>query len=144
VAWVATQANGQIVYEEQFYASGVTYLVGTIGLLKDSVHRAIVRRIAVTSLGLALHPGEKPAPAKFPQTSTSLEEAAAPLPTTMMSLGSPAVAVSPSHTARAAALSRTAAAAALLAPNGIQSVSWQIAEPSGHFDWPGYLHNVYK
>jgi len=135
VAWAATDSNGQMVYEEQFYASAVTYLIGTVGLLKDSVHRAIVRRIAVTSLELALHPGGQPRPTKFPQTSTSLEEAAAPLPTTLVSLGNPVMAASSSH---------VVSAVGLLTPSGIQAVEWHVAEPSEQFDWEGYLRNIYK
>ena len=50
VAWAATNSKGEMIYHEQFYASKAGYLIGTIGLLKDSVHKAIVRRIATTSV----------------------------------------------------------------------------------------------
>ena len=53
VAWAAVNAAGQIVFEEQFYAPGAGAYVGTIGGLKDAVHKAIVRRVATTSLYLA-------------------------------------------------------------------------------------------
>ena len=135
VAWAATTSRGDILYDEQFYASGSGYLVGTIGLLKDSVDRAIVRRIAVTSLELVLHPAEKPAPAKFPQTSTSLEEAAAQLPSTMVSMGNASMAAFPN---------RAVSTVGLFTPNGIQTIEWHVAEPSQQFDWEGYLHNVSK
>jgi len=135
VAWAATTSTGDILYEEQFYASGYGYLVGTIGLLKDSVDRVIVRRIAVTSLELALHPGARPPPAKFPQTSTSLEEAAAQLPSTMVSMGNASMAAFPNH---------AVSTVGLLTPNGIQTIEWHVAAPSQEFDWQGYLRNIYK
>jgi hypothetical protein len=63
-------------------------LIGTIGGLKDAVHEAIVRRIATTSLALAADPAAAhPRPTTFDKTSTSLDEAVARLPKTMVSLG---------------------------------------------------------
>jgi hypothetical protein len=56
VSWAATESDGKLIYNEQFYAPGEVYFIGTIGLLKDAVHKAIVHRIATASLALAAGP----------------------------------------------------------------------------------------
>ena len=134
VAWAATTPRGSVIYEEQFYASDAVYLFGTIGLLKDSVHKAIVRRIATTSLAIAQDPAASPQPRKFDKTSTSFEEAASRLPQSMVSLGDPALASFPKS---------TVSAVGLITPSGVSTIKWKVADPSGAFDWTGYLNKLY-
>jgi hypothetical protein len=126
VAWAATTPQGTLLFEEQFYAS---HLVGTLGLLKDEVHRAIVERIATTAFLLAADPAASRLPRAFPLTPTALDEAASRLPRTMVSMGVPGP--------------RAIGLVGILVPNGILTVQWEVATPSEHFDWKGYLKKVY-
>lgn len=123
VAWAATNSKGALIFEEQFYASKKVYL-GTIGLLKDSVHKAIVRRIATGSLALASGlSAESLRPTSFDDTFTSLEEAATNLPSKMVSL---------------------APILGLVIPSGVSTVKWEVAKPSENFDWHGFLKELYS
>ena len=135
VTWAATESGGKLGYHEQFYASEAVYLVGTIGLLKESVHKAIVRRIATTSLALAGGPAAaKARQTTFDNTYTSLEEATSHLPQTMVSMGIPSLAAVPVP---------GVSAVGVLTPSGISTVQWNVAKPSEEFDWQGYLGNLY-
>lgn len=134
VAWAATDSDGKLIFHEQFYAAESVYLVGTIGLLKESVHKAIVLRIATTSLALAAGPAaEKARPTTFDNTYTTLEEAASQLPKTMVSMGVPFP----------TAISPTASVVGILTPNGVLTVQWNAAKASRDFDWQGYLGKLY-
>jgi hypothetical protein len=75
VTWTATNPQGKQIFEEQFYAAKAIYLIGTIGYLKDLVHRAIVRRIATRALTLVASPGAARTPSFDENTSTSLADA---------------------------------------------------------------------
>jgi len=135
VAWAAASSQGKLIYKEQFYAWDAGYLVGTIGLLKDFVHKAIVRRIATTSMAIASDPAAaSPWPTTFKNTSTSIEEAASHLPRTMVSLGDPFLMAFPAPGIRAVGL---------LTPSGVSIVQWEVAKPSENFDWQGYLGKLY-
>jgi hypothetical protein len=135
VVWAATEPQGKLVYQEQFYASEAVYFIGTIGLLKDSVHKAIIRRIATTSLALASDPAAASTrPTTFENTSTSFEEAAARLPKTMVSMGGPWLMASPFP---------VVTALGALIPSEIATVQWGVANPSDNFDWQGYLEKLY-
>jgi hypothetical protein len=134
VAWAATTPQGSLIYKEQFYASESGYLVTTIGLIKDSVHMAIVRRIATTSLALARNGATSLKPRQFDKTSTSYEEAASRLPQTMISMGNPSLAAFPD---------RAVSVLGLLTPSGVSKVEWRVASPSEAFDWTGYLAKLY-
>jgi hypothetical protein len=133
VAWAATNARGDVIYEEQFFAWSAGYLATTIGLIKDSAHIHLVRRIATISLALAAEPEVSPLPSAFKNTSTSLEEAVSDLPSTLVSMGDPNLAAFP-----AGAVS----VVGLLTPSGVQTVEWRTANPSGEFDWHGYLSKL--
>jgi hypothetical protein len=158
VAWAATGSNRTLIYEEQFYASDAGYLIGTIGLLKDSVHEAIVRRIATTSLALAADPAAAhPRPTTFDKTSTSLDEAVARLPRVieMVPLGVPTP-ISP-ILGGLANWPLVAAPAFVLGTlieiivfdggpfrrSGESTMQWEVANPSDNFDWQGYLEKLY-
>ncbi|WP_054032047.1 hypothetical protein [Desulfatitalea tepidiphila] len=134
VVWAATTPKGSVIYEEQFYASDAAYLVTTIGLIKDSVHKAIVRRIATTALAIAQDSAANIQSIKFDKTSTSFEESAARLPKTMVSLGDPSLMVFPEL---------ALGVVGLLTPSGVSTVEWRVADPSGAFDWTGYLNKLY-
>lgn len=134
VAWAATTPGGSVIYEEQFYASDTGYLLTTIGLIKDSVHKAIVRRIATTALAISRDPASSSQPRKFDKTSTSFEEAASHLPQSMVSLGDPVFTSFPNS---------TVTAVGLLIPSGVATIKWKVADPSGAFDWTGYLNKLY-
>jgi hypothetical protein len=130
VAWAATTADGKILYQEEFYASKAGYLITTTGLLKDSVHKAIVRRIATIAMALA---SRRSLPSRFEGTSISLEEAVSHVPRTLMSLGNPSLAAFPD---------KFVGLVGLFTPSGEKIVQWEIAKPSDHFDWRGYLDKL--
>ncbi len=135
VAWAATSSDGRLIFQEQFYAAGSIYLVGTIGGLKDTVHRAIVRRIATTSMVLAVDPVFiGPLPLQLENTSASLEEAISRLPGTMVSLGAPHLASSSEPFYMIIGL---------LTPSEVTTIQWEVAKPSEIFDWHGYLEKLY-
>ena len=135
VAWAATDSQGKLIYQEQFYASDAVYLIGTIGRLKDSIHKAIIRRIATTSVALATSPGAASArPITFEYTSTTFEEAATRLPKTMVQMGNPYMMAFP-HPA--------VMVIGALRPHDIATVQWDVAKPSEDFDWQGYLAKLY-
>jgi hypothetical protein len=135
VTWAASESEGKLIYHEQFYASEAVYFIGTIGLLKESVHKAIVRRIATTSLALAAGPAAAEArPTTFDNTYTSLEEAVSRLPQTMVSMGHPSLFVFPDP---------VVSLVTLLTPSGVLPVQWTVVKPSQDFDWQGYLGKLY-
>ena len=134
VAWAATTPKGSVIYEEQFYASDAAYLITTIGLIKDSVHKAIVRRIATTTLAIAQDSAASTQSKRFDKTSTSFEESAARLPKSMVSLGDPSLMVFPNL---------ALGVVGLLTPSGVSTIKWRVAEPSEAFDWTGYLNKLY-
>jgi hypothetical protein len=129
VAWAATTSKGSVIYEEQFYAFDSGYLVTTIGLIKDSVQKAIVRRIATTSLEIALDPATTTHQRKFDKTSTSFKEAVSRLPKSMVSLGDPAL--------------MTLSVIGAIIPSGKVTIEWKEADLSEAFDWSGYLKKFY-
>jgi len=129
VAWAATTSKGSVIYKEQFYAFDAGYLVTTIGHIKDSVQKAIVHRIATTSLEIAQDPATTTKPRKFDKTSTSFEEAVSCLPKSMVSMGDPAT--------------MTFSFIGLLIPSGKATIAWKMAELSEAFDWSGYLNKLY-
>lgn len=131
VAWAATSPQGTLIFEEQFYASHVAYLVATLGLIKDEVHKAIVGRIATTALALAADPtATSRRPPTFENTSTSVAEAAARLPRALVSMGVP---LGPSPVGLVG----------ILVPSGMATIQWEVAKPSEAFDWQGYLDRLY-
>ena len=44
ISWSLSSGAGNIVYQEQFYATSSAFLVGTLGGMKDTVNKAIVQR----------------------------------------------------------------------------------------------------
>jgi hypothetical protein len=135
VAWAATDSQGKLIYQEHFYASDAVYLIGTIGRLKDSVHKAIIRRIATTSMALASGPeAARARPTTFENTSTSFEEAASRLPRTMVSMGNPYTVAFPHF---------MVSVLGLMIPSGVSTVEWDATIPSEDFDWQGYLGKLY-
>lgn len=139
VAWAATDSKGKMIYHEQFYSSNEVYMIGTVGLLKDSVHRAIVRRIIKISIYLASgrgDPGGKQTAnketysftqANFMDTYTSFEEALLHVPQQLISVQS----VSPKFIN-------------VLGSTVSSQVGWQYAIPPEEFNWKKYLHGLYK
>jgi hypothetical protein len=134
VTWAATTPKGAPIYEEQFYASDAGYMITTIGFIKDSVHKAIVRRIASTSLAIAQDSVAGRKARTFDKTSPLIEEAIARLPKTMVSLGDPGLMAFPD---------RAAGVVGLLTPSGMSTIEWRVAQPSKAFDWAGYLKRLY-
>lgn len=132
VTWALAKSDGELIYQEQFFASDSMHLIGTIGGLKDSVHKATVRRIATTALMLA---AEKVQPMTFDNTYATHEEAAARLPQTMVSMGAPPVMAFP-HLA--------VGMVGALTPSGVSNPQWAATKPSQDFDWRGYLQEYYK
>lgn len=118
VAWAATNSQGSVIYREQFYASEAGRFVGTVGSIKDAVHKTIVRRIAAISYALAAGQAGNDLPTTFENTSTSFEEASAGLPRLMVSL-SPA------------------------GLSGANHILWELARAPEVFDWQQYLEKQY-
>ena len=144
VAWAATFAQGTLIFQEQFYAADAGYLIGTIGLLKDAVHKAIVRRIATTALALASGPAAaERRPTTFDNTSTSLEEATSRLPRALVSLGDPGLMAFPS-TPMIPAVGNVVKIVGATSVSGVSRIQWELANPSEKFDWGGYLQKVYS
>jgi len=133
VAWAATTPKGELIYEEQFYASDSGVLFGTIGLMKDSVHKAIVRRIVTTALVIVGDGATGIQPRQFENTSTSFEEAVSRLPGKMVSLGNPPF----------MPLSPLESAIGVLTPSGVSMVNWGVATPPKAIDWTGHLAKLY-
>jgi hypothetical protein len=131
VTWAAVAQGQTIVFSEQFYTAGSTAFVGTTGGVKDSVHRAIVRRIATTSTYLAAGPAIANArPQEFAGTYTELDDAIAGLPETLVSMGNPAAMASPSP---------LESVPGLFEISGAQGIPWQAARPPAEFDWSASL-----
>lgn len=136
IAWAASNAQGEPVFQEEFYASDSVHFIGTVGGLKDDVHRAIVRRIAVTTLALASGPAAAAArPTTFEKTSTSFEEAAARVPKTMVTMGNAFLMSSGNNT--------LLVVGALLPQKVASNIQWATAKQSQDFDWQGYLEKLY-
>lgn len=76
VAWAMTDANGELVYHEQFYAADSVHLWGTIGRLKEHVHQGIVARVLGSARSIAS--GGDPVTAQY--TFADFDAAAAGLP----------------------------------------------------------------
>jgi len=134
VAWAVTNSQGKLIFDEQFYAWGSGYLVTTVGAIKTSVHRNMVRRIATITMALASDlAGADFPPATFDNTSTSLEEAISRLPQTLVSMGNPVLVSFPNS---------TVSTIGYLTPSGILNVQWEVVKASENFDWQGYLENI--
>jgi hypothetical protein len=133
VTWAAVTPSGQIVFQEQFYAPGSVAYVGTIGGLKDAVHRSIVRRIATTSLYLAAgHAVAGASPTEYPGTYSTLDEAIEVPPEVLVSRGDPnAMASSDPWTSVPGLFAVTAAG----------GPPWRAAKPPTDFDWEAFLRS---
>jgi hypothetical protein len=80
VAWALTAPDASLVYHEQFYAKSYVRLWGTLGGIKDDVHRGIVQRVLAAAVRLAASGGtEDPHPAAE-YTFDTFEKAIAGLP----------------------------------------------------------------
>lgn len=134
VNWAAVKPAGEIAFAEQFYAADFVAYVGTVGGIKDSVHRAIVRRIATTALYLTAEPAAATAlPTAYAGTYESLEDAIASLPAVLRSLGNPGAMATPNPVEAVAGAFETRGAAA---------IPWQAARPREDFDWAAYLSST--
>jgi hypothetical protein len=88
VDWCAARNDGTAIYRDVFYAAYSKMLLATLGSGKAAVNRAIVRRVAESSLLLAAGvPADGSLPRKLEGTYETLEEAAATLPSHMASAG---------------------------------------------------------
>lgn len=131
VAWAAAASSGQIVFQEQFYAPGSLAYVGTIGGLKDAVHRSIVQRIATMSLYLAAGPAIAGSqPTEFPGTYSTLDEAMEVTPAELVSLGNPGAMAHPNP---------SVAVGGLFAVSAAGAPPWEAARPPADFDWTAFL-----
>ena len=92
IDWCIARSDGLPVYREIFYAANRMRFIGTLGMIKDSVHRDAVRRVAESSLALAGQTaGTVTLPRRVPGTFESLEDALAELPESVRSWGAPFV-----------------------------------------------------
>ena len=115
VSWAAV-AGDAIVFTDDFYVSMQKSDGGkTLGRLKELLNRAIVQRIAETSVRLAgAQAAEGVSPAGVAHTYSTVAEAAAPLPKRLVSfLGLPPVAK--------------------------KGMDWTDGAPTAPFDWPEEL-----
>lgn len=84
VDWCAADSNSRVLFQDTFYAAhycGRFPDICTLGMNKDVVHEAIVKRIAQDALAIAT--GGKPAERKVERTHAHFEAAAAVVPKTM-------------------------------------------------------------
>lgn len=79
VAWALVDPSGEIVFEEQFYASDYAKLNRTLGGLKDNVHEAIAGRILTVAVRAATRTGLDAIP-PVERAHDSYESAVAALP----------------------------------------------------------------
>jgi len=89
IDWCLARSDGLPVYRELFYATDRMRFIGTLGMIKDSVHRAIVRRISESSLVLAGLPPPSKLPRTVAGTFDDLDGALATLPESVRSWGAP-------------------------------------------------------
>ena len=88
VDWCAARKDGTLLYRELFYATDYGQFVGTLGGLKNTVHRAIVGRIAESGLVIASRNNtELTLPRKTEHTFDKLEDALKTLPESAQSWG---------------------------------------------------------
>ena len=127
VAWAMVNPDGQVIYSSQFYAAGAMVYLGTVGGVKNEIHKAIVRRIATTALYVAADPASAvPRPTEFERSYEELDDAIANLPVVMLSRGDPygMAAGDPG---------------ALFVVSAIERIQWEEAKPPTDFDWAAYL-----
>lgn len=88
VDWCAALGSGNPLYGEVFYSANQSQLASTLGAVKDNVHRAIVGRIAESSLLLAARGDSAPTlPQVTDGTFDQLEDALNTLPESVASAG---------------------------------------------------------
>jgi hypothetical protein len=88
VDWCAARKDGTLLYREIFYAANSGMFIGTLGSMKDTVHRSIVGRIAESSLLLASrNRAVLTLPRNTKGTFDKLEDARKTLPGSVASLG---------------------------------------------------------
>ncbi len=80
VAWCAAYDSQNIIYHEEFYAADSGELIYTIGMIKNSIHEAIVNRIARNAFLLSSNLGNEFIPASVQNTYLSFDEAVSTLP----------------------------------------------------------------
>jgi hypothetical protein len=83
VDWCVADRDNRILFQETFYATSSARLIGTVGGVKDAVNRAIVKRIAQSTIALAAN--SRPGAVKVSGTYSTFEEAAATMPQTLYS-----------------------------------------------------------
>ena len=127
VAWALRGPDASIVFHEQFYAKSYVHLWGTLGGIKNDVHKGIVQRVLGAAVRVAAtQGGEAPHPAA-PYTFDTFEQAVAGLPDTLhsyyrgMILGG-GYTIFYSHTLA-----------------GGSQLGW-VATPD-HVDWPSFIHS---
>jgi hypothetical protein len=88
VSWALTAGDGTLVYDEQFYASSDASIFGTVGGVKNDVHRAIARRVLDRASLIAAQPSARSAQLPRPDdTFDTYEDAVRELPTSLTSWG---------------------------------------------------------
>jgi hypothetical protein len=85
--WCAADINNQVLFQETFYATSSGRLLTTVGLVKDKVNFAIVKRIAQQTVHIAAN--SKPTAPNVPDTYSTFEEAALTMPEKLRSWGAP-------------------------------------------------------
>jgi len=115
VAWAA-EVDGQVIYTEQFYATAVTFLMGTTGGQKTDVNTRIVQRI-VSRAVLLSRDTSRPPDTSTERTYDTFEDALKDLPRRLTSVAPTGKRV--------------------YATSG--SVPWAWAKPSTDIDWSGKI-----
>lgn len=88
IDWCAARGDGIPLYGEVFYAADQVQWFGTLGDVKNNVNRAIIARIAESSLQLAARDGSAPnLPRDVDGTFDQLEDALDILPDSVASAG---------------------------------------------------------
>lgn len=86
VAWCVVDEKGRIIFHEQFYASSMTAVFGTLGGIKDAVNEAVLTRIATMSAYLGSDMRMNSVPAMPHNAFLNFDQAAAQLPRSFRSV----------------------------------------------------------
>jgi hypothetical protein len=131
VDWCVADANNRVLFHEIFYATSTGHLVVTTGGVKDDVNRAIVKRIAETTIHLAAN--SPLAALNVPDTYSTFVGAAATMPETLRSWPVPAPIPIYGGTTATTLVGGTAPEHFPLALAEIkESIDWQMRLNGGH------------
>jgi hypothetical protein len=125
IAWCAVSAQQDIIYHEEFYATAKGALIVTLGMVKNQLHKAIIRRIATNAVMLAAADFTQPfQPVAAENTFLDYAKAEANLPSELFSMAPPGYVWTNGYTSSGAILA---------------GIRWDWASQAEHINWPEYI-----